>query len=145
MIKDEIYKVSSMECPKCPACFMKTAHKQQEGFMECSRCGTIFLVECEITYYTKIRELGKKYNLDRLPFSLGDKVTLRDGAFLSSVHENIKCDEKKCWGIITNINFSYYIPLYVIDWVVEPEFYGNLFSFISCEMKKFEGENNENS
>ena len=144
MIIDKTYRVMNNDFPKCPACFMETTYKQQEGFIEYSRCGTTFLVECKIIYYTKISELGKKYNLDRLPFSLGDKVTLKDGAFLSSVHENIKCDEKKCWGIITNIDFDYYTPLYVIDWVVEPEFYGNLFSFISCEMKKFEGEGNEN-
>lgn len=101
-------KVRNRNYPKCPACFFEAIRTREFGDLECEKCGTIFCVESEITYFTQIKKLGKNYNL---PFSIMDRVTLKDGILLSSIHESIKCDEKKCWGIISNINFEYHTPL----------------------------------
>jgi len=135
---DKTHKVRSMGIPKCPACFEENTYEQREqreNVIRCSKCGTLFSVECEITYYTKLKELGKGYNL---PFSLGDKITLINGTFLSSIHKCIECDEEKCWGTISSIDFNYHTPLYYIDWVVEPASY-YFTSFTYYEMKKFKG------
>lgn len=131
MVKDKTYKVNNKEFPKCPVCF-KDSNEQREGILKCSKCGSIYSVKCEITYYSKVKELGEEYNL---PFFLGDKITLKNGVFISALKEFIKCDEKSVWGIISNIDFNYYTPLYIIDWVVAPDFRG---PFTWFEIKKFE-------